>query len=138
LVFQANSKSSKIQQSPAEPEQRKSKEKAWILLDFLVRNELFQGVAPTPQGIFSFFRIPWLKLILVMYFVAPTAAGFGAALLALCRLVGSWRQRSTGFDFPEAIARKTGEPNPGAQTAAPRLPSNRPRAEECPPGSASV
>src|SRR5208282_4382088 len=68
LAFQANSKSSKIQQSPAKPEQRKSKEKAWIVLDFLVRNEPFQRVAPTPQGIFSFFRIAWLELIPVMYF----------------------------------------------------------------------
>jgi hypothetical protein len=68
LAFQANSKSIKIQQSPAKPEQRQSKEKAWIVLDFLVRNEPFQRVAPTPQGIFSFFRIAWLELILVMYF----------------------------------------------------------------------
>jgi hypothetical protein len=108
LSFQANSKSIKIQQNAAKPEQRKSKEKAWIVLDFLVRNEPFQRVAPTPQGIFSFFRIAWLELILVMYFCRRQPPGFGAALLAHCRLVGSWRQRSTGFDFPEAIAHARG------------------------------
>jgi uncharacterized protein YfdQ (DUF2303 family) len=57
LVFQADSKSSKIQQSPDKAGQRQSKKKAWILLHFLVRIEPFQGVAPTPRAIFSSARI---------------------------------------------------------------------------------
>jgi hypothetical protein len=48
--FQARPKSIRIQQSPAKPEQNQSKEKAWIPLDFLVRIERFQWVAPTPQA----------------------------------------------------------------------------------------
>jgi hypothetical protein len=46
---------SQIQQNPAKPSQRKSKEKAWISLDFLGGNEPFQGLALTPQALFSFF-----------------------------------------------------------------------------------
>jgi hypothetical protein len=48
--FQADSKLNQIQQNPATPGQRESKEKAWISLDSLVRIEPFQGVALTPQG----------------------------------------------------------------------------------------
>jgi predicted component of type VI protein secretion system len=48
IALQANSKSSQIQQNPAKPGQRKSKKKAWICLDFLVRIEPFQSVALTP------------------------------------------------------------------------------------------
>jgi hypothetical protein len=51
---QVKSKLSQIQQNPAKPGQRKSKEKAWISLDSLGGNEPFQGVAPTPRLFFSF------------------------------------------------------------------------------------
>jgi hypothetical protein len=43
-------KLSQIQQSPAKPAQRKSKKKAWISMDFLVRIKPFQWVAATPCG----------------------------------------------------------------------------------------
>jgi hypothetical protein len=52
--FQAKSKMRQIGQNPAKPGQRKSKEKSWIPLDSLGRNAPFQGLAPTPQGVFSF------------------------------------------------------------------------------------
>jgi len=51
--IQTKPKYSQIQQNPAKPEQRKSKEKAWISLDCLVRIEHFQRVALTPWAIFS-------------------------------------------------------------------------------------
>jgi predicted component of type VI protein secretion system len=54
FAFQANSKSSQIQQKPAKSGQRKSKKKAWICLDFLVRIEPFQSVALTPWAKKSF------------------------------------------------------------------------------------
>ena len=54
--IQVKTKYSQIQQNPAKPEQRKSKEKAWISLDCLVRIERFQGVALTPWAIFSLSR----------------------------------------------------------------------------------
>jgi hypothetical protein len=44
----AKTKLSQIQQNPAKPAQRKSKKKAWISLDFLVRIKPFQWVAATP------------------------------------------------------------------------------------------
>jgi hypothetical protein len=47
-LFQANSKFSQIEQSPANAEQNPAKKKAWFSLDFLVGNEPFQGVALTP------------------------------------------------------------------------------------------
>jgi hypothetical protein len=49
-LFQANSKFSLIEQSPANAEQNPSKKKASISLDFLVGNEPFQLVALTPGG----------------------------------------------------------------------------------------
>jgi hypothetical protein len=55
----AKTKSSQIQQNPAKPAQRKSKKKAWISLDFLVRIEPFQSVAATPCGK-KFFSRPFL------------------------------------------------------------------------------
>lgn len=54
LVFQADSKSIKIQPSPAGTEQRPSKESPWILLDLLVGNERFQRVMLTPRSFFLF------------------------------------------------------------------------------------
>jgi hypothetical protein len=54
LKPQAKSKLSQIQQNPAKPGQRKSKEKALISLDSLGGNEPFQRVAPTPRALFSF------------------------------------------------------------------------------------
>jgi hypothetical protein len=53
-LFQANSKFSQIEQSPANAEQNPSKKKAWISLDFLVGNEPFQWVALTPGAKKSF------------------------------------------------------------------------------------
>jgi hypothetical protein len=53
-LFQANSKFSQIEQSPANAEQNPAKKKAWISLDFLVGNEPFQGVALTPGAKKSF------------------------------------------------------------------------------------
>jgi hypothetical protein len=50
MAFQADPKSSQIQQSPDKRKQNKSKKKAWNSLDSLVRIEPFQGVALTPQG----------------------------------------------------------------------------------------
>jgi hypothetical protein len=50
IANQAGSKFSQIQQSPAKAEQRKSKKKAWISFDFLVRIEPFQWVMLTPWG----------------------------------------------------------------------------------------
>jgi hypothetical protein len=50
----AKTKLSQIQQNPAKPAQRKSKKKAWISLDFLVRIKPFQGVAATPVAKKSF------------------------------------------------------------------------------------
>src|ERR1700683_2450249 len=52
-TFQAKTKVSQIRQNPAKPGQKRSKEKAWISLDSLGRIEPFQGLAPTPQGVFS-------------------------------------------------------------------------------------
>jgi hypothetical protein len=54
FAFQANSKFSQVQQNPAKPSQRKSKKKALIPFDFLVRIEAFQWVAPTPRAKKSF------------------------------------------------------------------------------------
>jgi hypothetical protein len=48
--FQARSKFFKIRPSRAKFQQRKSKKKAWISLDSLVRIERFQWVAATPPG----------------------------------------------------------------------------------------
>jgi hypothetical protein len=48
LALQTKSKFFKIQPSPADEYQRKSKKKVWICLDSLVRIEPFQGVAATP------------------------------------------------------------------------------------------
>jgi hypothetical protein len=53
-LFQANSKFSQIEQSPANAEQNPAKKKAWISLDFLVGNEPFQWVALTPGAKKSF------------------------------------------------------------------------------------
>jgi hypothetical protein len=50
FAFQANSKFGQIQQNPAKPSQRKSKKKALIPFDFLVRIETFQSVALTPRA----------------------------------------------------------------------------------------
>src|SRR5271154_7206289 len=52
--FQAFSKLRQIFPSPAKSELDRSKEKAWISLDSLVRFEPFQWVAPTPPGTFFF------------------------------------------------------------------------------------
>jgi hypothetical protein len=49
-AIQAESKSSQIQQNPAKPGQKRSKKKAWISLDFLVRIGPFQRVMLTPLG----------------------------------------------------------------------------------------
>jgi hypothetical protein len=57
LNSQGNSKSSRIQQSRAKPGQRKSKKKAWISLDSLVRNEPFQWVTLTPWAFFFFILL---------------------------------------------------------------------------------
>jgi len=62
--FQANPKFSQIQPNPPKPQQRKSKEKAWISLYFLVRFEPFQWVAPTPGA----------KRILLVSWVAEACA----------------------------------------------------------------
>jgi hypothetical protein len=48
IAIQAESKFSQIRQSPAKAEQRKSKKKALISFDFLVRIEPFQRVMLTP------------------------------------------------------------------------------------------
>jgi hypothetical protein len=48
IAIQAESKLSQIRQSPAKAEQRKSKKKALISFDFLVRIEPFQRVMLTP------------------------------------------------------------------------------------------
>ena len=55
---QAGSKFSQIQQNPAKPEQRKSKENAWISLDSLVRIEPFQKTCADPQAFFLLLRLP--------------------------------------------------------------------------------
>src|SRR5271155_6263270 len=47
-LIQISPKLFKIQQSPPTPGQRKSKKKAWISLDSLVRIEPFQRVIVTP------------------------------------------------------------------------------------------
>jgi len=52
--FKANPKFFKIQPSQPKLQPNIYKEKAWISLDFLVRNEPFQQVAPTPQAFFLF------------------------------------------------------------------------------------
>jgi hypothetical protein len=52
-IFQADSKSSQIQQNPAKLGQNLSKEKALISFDSLVHFEPFQGVALTPRAFFS-------------------------------------------------------------------------------------
>jgi hypothetical protein len=59
-LFQANSKFSQIEQSPANAEQNPAKKKAWISLDFLVGNEPFQWVALTPgaKNPFSLLSLP--------------------------------------------------------------------------------
>jgi hypothetical protein len=56
LVFQANPKFSQIHQNPPKSEQNKSKKKAWISFDSLVRFEPFQRVALTPWGKKVFLR----------------------------------------------------------------------------------
>jgi hypothetical protein len=56
-LFQANSKFSQIEQSPANAEQNPSKKKAWISLDSLVRIEPFQTLALTPWAFFLFSPI---------------------------------------------------------------------------------
>jgi hypothetical protein len=64
-LFQANSKFSQIEQSPANAEQNPSKKKAWISLDFLVGNEPFQWVALTPgakKSLFSLLSCPGLAI----------------------------------------------------------------------------
>jgi hypothetical protein len=47
IAIQAESKLRQIRQSPAKPGQRKSKKRAWISFDFLVRIEPFQRVMLT-------------------------------------------------------------------------------------------
>jgi hypothetical protein len=64
--FQANPKFSQIQPNPPKPQQRKSKEKAWISLDSLVGIEPFQWFAPTPP--------PGAKRILLVSWVAEAFA----------------------------------------------------------------
>jgi hypothetical protein len=63
IAIQAESKLSQIRQSPAKAEQRKSKKKALISFDFLVRIEPFQRVMLTPWAKNSFasssLRCPW-------------------------------------------------------------------------------
>jgi len=54
IAIQAESKLSQIRQSPAKAEQRKSKKKALISFDFLVRIEPFQRVMLTPWAKNSF------------------------------------------------------------------------------------
>jgi hypothetical protein len=54
IAIQAESKLSQIRQSPAKPGQRKSKKRAWISFDFLVRIEPFQRVMLTPWAKKSF------------------------------------------------------------------------------------
>jgi hypothetical protein len=55
-AFQARSKFSQIQPSPARASQRESKKKAWISLDSLVRIKPFQWVIATPEGKKFFIR----------------------------------------------------------------------------------
>jgi hypothetical protein len=50
IAIQAESKLSQVRQSPAKAEQRKSKKKALISFDFLVRIEPSQRVMLTPWG----------------------------------------------------------------------------------------
>jgi hypothetical protein len=57
--FQANLTFSQIQPNPPKPQQRKSKEKAWISLYFLGGFEPFQWVAATPRGK-KIFRVSWV------------------------------------------------------------------------------
>jgi hypothetical protein len=62
IAIQAESKFSQIRQSPAKAEQRKSKKKALISFDFLVRIEPFQRVMLTP----------WAKKIFCLSFPTHT------------------------------------------------------------------
>ena len=92
---QAKSKLSQIQQNPAKPGPRKSKEKAWISLDFLGGNEPFQGVAPTPQALFSFS--PVRAAISNSVYLVEFAADRWPLLPSLpsrCRSCWSWREGS--------------------------------------------
>jgi hypothetical protein len=54
--FQAESKFTQIQQSPAKPGKEKQRKKALISLDSLGGIEPFQWVAPTPKGKIFFVR----------------------------------------------------------------------------------
>jgi len=85
-AFQINSKFTQIQ--PNQPKLRPnfSKEKAWISLDSLRRNERFQPVTPTP---WAFFHPPAA--------FATAVAGNVSIGLAVDEM------GSTGFDFSEAI-----------------------------------
>jgi hypothetical protein len=66
--IQAKSKFSQIWPSRPKLKPNFSKEKAWISLDFLVRNEPFQAVIVTPRAKKSFFApLPAIGL--------PTMAG---------------------------------------------------------------
>jgi hypothetical protein len=83
--FQANSKFFKAEPSRTKLPPNFSNEKAWILLEFLVRNEPFQWVMATP----------WAKILFCS--LSPRARSSETILDGEC---------NTNSDFPEELAAK--------------------------------
>ena len=105
-LSQARSKSSQIEQNPAKPGPKQSKEKAWISLDSLGGNEPFQRLAPTPRAFFLFGpegRDDQLRFHVEM----ATAWRIPQVSLrfAVDRIGHGKRDCSTSFDFQKADVR---------------------------------
>ena len=108
-LSQARSKSSQIEQNPAKPGPKPSKEKAWISLDSLGGNEPFQGVAPTPWAFFS-FGAPRAGLSTLLLRKMPKSGR--TRRIPRCsgypcrRFAESWKDHSTTFGFQKDNVRK--------------------------------
>jgi hypothetical protein len=113
---QAKSKSSQAGPNWAKPRPNFSKEKGWICLDFLVRNEPFSRRCADPLGKKSFLA-PFLH---------RRRLDHGIPAL-LCDRVIHWdREINTGFDFQKALLRNPWL-LPERVRAGSRWPSSSPR-----------
>jgi hypothetical protein len=95
-----------MEQNPAKPGPKQSKEKAWISLDSLGGNEPFQRLAPTPRAFFLFGpegRDDQLRFHVEMattWRIPQVSLRF-----AVDRIGHGKRDCSTSFDFQKADVR---------------------------------
>jgi len=74
-VAQAKSKFSQAGPNSPKPSKDNQRKKPWISLDFLVRIEPFQRLAPTPGPLFSFVRARRINTVVMMNNVRASALG---------------------------------------------------------------